>query len=86
MYSLKNITFIITMQAKIYKPTSTATQSAPNFNNKWVLEFINNSNSKVSLYFDLQDNAIIYAKLHNLDYELIKEQHRKLIKKQYLPN
>ena len=83
--SLKNITFIITMQAIIYKPTSTAMQSAPNFNNKWILKFIDNSNSKVMLYFDSQDHAIRHAKLHNLNYELIKEHHRKLVKKQYIP-
>ncbi len=74
------------MQAIIYQPTSTAMQSAPNFNNKWLLEFIDNSNAKVRLYFDSQDHAVRHAKVLNLNFELIAPHHRKLVKKQYLPN
>jgi hypothetical protein len=74
------------MQAIIYQPTKTAMQSAPIKDRKWLLEFrsynikqlnsnlinINNFQTQNKLYFNSKDQAIEYAKMHQLDFDLIE--------------
>ncbi len=42
--------------------------------------------SEVKLKFSTKDQAIIYAKKYNIDYNLIEPKKRKIIKKSYSDN
>ena len=80
--------------AKIYKPAKTAMQSGRGKTKSWVLEHPRASKvtpeplmgwqasadttRQVRLYFDSSDAAIVYCKAHNIAYELVKPNQRKL--------
>ena len=68
---------------------------------KWVLEYINDDNtinplmgwesttntlSEIKLYFDDKDQAINYANRNKIDYVLIDNKNRTLVKKSYTDN
>ena len=68
---------------------------------KWIIEFITNDKSinplmgwessddtysELNLEFSSKELAINYAKKNNIDYELIEEKNRKIVKKSYADN
>tara|TARA_Y100000590_G_scaffold281986_1_gene317187 strand:+ start:242 stop:529 length:288 start_codon:yes stop_codon:yes gene_type:complete len=88
-------------KALIYKPSKTAMQSGKRNTKNWVLEFETKDTgvdplmgwetsvdtmSEVKLKFSTKDQAIIYAKKYNIDYNLIEPKKRKIIKKSYSDN
>ena len=88
-------------KAKIYKPSKTAMQSGIKKFDKWIIEFITNDKSinplmgwessddtysELNLEFSSKELAINYAKKNNIDYELIEEKNRKIVKKSYADN
>ncbi len=88
-------------KAKIYKPTKTAMQSGLKKFDKWILEYFSekpgvnplmgwesskDTYSELRLEFSSKDLAIEYAKKNNINFELIKPQNRKIIKKSYADN
>ena len=88
-------------KAKIFKPTKTAMQSGPGKIDKWVLEYITEQNSinplmgwesstntlnELKLEFASKDKAIEYAKKNKINFEIIDEKKRKIVKKSYANN
>ena len=88
-------------KAKIYKPSKTAMQSGTRNTKKWLLEFdtknkgINplmgwetseDTMSEIKLEFDTKEQAINFARKNNIDYYVLEDQKRKLIKKSYSDN
>jgi hypothetical protein len=90
------------MQARIYLPTKTTTQSGES-TKKWVLEYIlepgarivnnvmgwtssSDMNQECLLKFSTQKQAESYAKKNNITYELIEPTTRKIKKKSYADN
>ena len=88
-------------KAKIYKPSKTAMQSGIKKFDKWVIEFISekpginplmgwesstDTSSELKLEFSSKDLAIEYAKKNKINYELIEQKKRKIIKKSYADN
>ena len=88
-------------KAKIYKPTKTAMQSGMRNTKNWLLEFdtlntgINplmgwesstDTLSELSLEFSSKDKAIEYAKKNKIEFEIIEENKRKIVKKSYSDN
>ena len=88
-------------KAKIYIPTKTAMQSGRIKSKKWILEFETEENavyplmgweassdtmSEVKLEFPTKEQAIEYARKNNIDFTLINQKKRKLIKKSYSDN
>ena len=88
-------------KAKIYKPSKTAMQSGIKKFDKWVIEFISekpginplmgwesstDTSSELKLEFSSKDLAIEYAKKNKINYELIEQKIRKIIKKSYADN
>ena len=88
-------------KAKIFKPTKTAMQSGPGKTDKWILEFITeqtginplmgwesstNTLSELKLEFTSKDKAIDYAKKNKIDFEVLDEKNRKIVKKSYANN
>ena len=88
-------------KAKIYKPTKTAMQSGKRNEKNWFLEFDTlstgisplmgwessiDTNSEIILNFSSKENAIAYAKKNQIDYDLKRDQKRKIIKKSYADN
>ena len=88
-------------KAKIYKPSKTVMQSGTRNSKKWLLEFdtknkgINplmgwetseDTMSEIKLEFDTKEQAINYARKNNIDYYVLEDQKRKLIKKSYSDN
>ena len=88
-------------KAKIYIPTKTAMQSGRIKSKKWILEFETEENavyplmgwesssdtmSEVKLEFPTKEQAIEYAKKNNIDFTLIDQKKRKLVKKSYSDN
>ena len=76
-------------------------QSGKRASKKWLLEFetlnsgisplmgwesSKDTMSEVKLEFNTEEQAINYAKKNNINYNLIKPQKRKLIKKSYTDN
>ncbi len=76
-------------------------QSGNAKNNKWILEFITEDPTKnplmgwesssdtlteLKLEFSSKNNAIDYAKKNKIDFEIIDEKKRKIIKKSYSDN
>ena len=88
--------------AKIYRPTKTAMQSGRGKTKSWVLEHPRASKvtpeplmgwqasadtaRQVRLYFDSSDAAIDYCKTHNIAFELVNSNQRKLRIKAYADN
>ena len=88
-------------KAKIFKPTKTAMQSGLAKSEKWVVEYIvdqpginplmgwessTDTLSELKLEFSSKDLAIEYAKKNNIEFEVIEEKKRKIIKKSYSDN
>ena len=89
------------VKAKIYKPTKTATQSGYGKTKKWVLEYLADDNSinplmgwssssntlsEVKLYFDSKDQAVEYANKNNIEFMIIDNNKRSVVKKSYTDN
>ena len=90
------------MKAKIYKPAKTAMQSGRAKYNKWVLKFSNQKNqlkdtmmgwnggsstvSQIELKFSTKEEAVNYAQVNNIDYEVLETSERKVITKSYADN
>ena len=88
-------------KAKIYKPSKTAMQSGTKKYDKWIVEFISDkpginplmgwesstdTYSELNLEFKSKELAIEYAKKNNIDYEVVENKLRKIIKKSYSDN
>ncbi len=88
-------------KAKIYKPSKTAMQSGLKKFDKWIIEFITDdpginplmgwesstdTYSELKLEFQNQELAIEYAKKNKIDFELIEDKPRKIVKKSYADN
>ena len=90
------------MKAKIYKPAKTAMQSGRAKYNKWVLKFLDQKNqlkdtmmgwnggsstvSQIELKFSTKEEAVNYAQINNIDYEVLETSERKVITKSYADN
>ena len=88
-------------KAKIFKPSKTAMQSGLAKSDKWVIEYITeepgvnplmgwesstDTLSELKLEFSSKEKAIGYAKKNKIEYEVIEEKKRKIIKKSYSDN
>ena len=88
-------------KAKIYKPSKTAMQSGLKKFDKWIIEFITDepginplmgwesstdTYSELKLEFQNKELAIDYAKKNKIDFELIEDKPRKIVKKSYADN
>ena len=88
-------------KAKIFKPTKTAMQSGLAKSDKWVIEYIvdqpgvnplmgwessTDSFSELNLEFSSKDKAIEYAKKNKIEFEIVEENKRKVVKKSYSDN
>ena len=88
-------------KARIYKPSKTAMQSGLKKFDKWIIEFITDdpginplmgwesstdTYSELKLEFQNQELAIEYAKKNKIDFELIEDKPRKIVKKSYADN
>ena len=88
-------------KAIIYIPNKSPMQSGLAKINKWILEFktkdpttnplmgwesSSDTLSEVKLEFSSKELAIKYAKKMKIDYEIIEQKKRKLIKKSYANN
>ena len=88
-------------KAKIFKPSKTAMQSGLAKSDKWIIEYITeepgvnplmgwesstDTLSELKLEFSSKEKAIIYAKKNKIEYEVIEEKKRKIIKKSYSDN
>ena len=88
-------------KVKIFKPSKTATQSGLGKINNWMLEFITDKPginplmgwesstdtfSEVKLEFSSKEKAIEYAKKNKIEFEVVDEKKRKVVKKSYSDN
>ena len=88
-------------KVKIFKPSKTAMQSGFANLDKWVIEYITDNPginplmgwesstdtlSELKLEFSSKEKAIEYAKKNKIEYEIIEEKKRKIIKKSYSDN
>ncbi len=88
-------------KAKIFKPTKTAMQSGLAKTGKWVIEYIvdqpgvnplmgwessTDTLSELKLEFSSMENAIEYAKKNKIEFEVVEENKRKIVKKSYSDN
>ena len=88
-------------KAKIFKPTKTAMQSGLAKSDKWVIEYIVDQSginplmgwesstdtlSELNLEFSSKDKAIEYAKKNKIEFEIVEENKRKIVKKSYSDN
>ena len=88
-------------KAKIFRPTKTAMQSGLAKSDKWVIEYIvdqpgisplmglessTDTLSELSLEFSSKDKAIEYAKKNKIEFEIVEENKRKVVKKSYSDN
>ena len=88
-------------KAKIFKPTKTAMQSGIAKTSKWVFEYIvdqpgvnplmgwessTDTLSELKLEFSSMENAIEYAKKNKIEFEVVEENKRKIVKKSYSDN
>jgi hypothetical protein len=90
------------MSAKIYRPARTAMQSGQASTHDWVLVFEDTDsrfkdplmgwtgstdmNQEVKLKFHTKEEAIRFAEEHNMVYEVIEPQERKVKPKSYADN
>jgi NADH dehydrogenase (ubiquinone) Fe-S protein 4 len=85
----------------IYKPAKTSMQSGLANTKKWFLEYLvektginplmgwessTDTMSELKLEFSSKEKAIGYAKKNKIEYEIIEEKKRKIIKKSYSDN
>jgi len=88
-------------KAKIFKPTKTVMQSGLAKSDRWVIEYIvdqpginplmgwessTDTLSELKLEFTSKEKAIEYAKKNKIEFEIIEEKKRKIIKKSYSDN
>ena len=88
-------------KAKIFKPTKTAMQSGFAKSEKWVIEYIldqtginplmgwessTDTLSELNLEFSSKDKAIEYAKKNKIEFEIVEENKRRVVKKSYSDN
>jgi len=88
-------------KAKIFKPSKTAMQSGLAKSDKWVIEYITDEPginplmgwesstdtlSELNLEFSSKDKAIEYAKKNKIEFEILEENKRKVVKKSYSDN
>ena len=88
-------------RANIYKPTKTAMQSGFAKSEKWVIEYIldqtginplmgwessTDTLSELNLEFSSKDKAIEYAKKNKIEFEIVEENKRRVVKKSYSDN
>ena len=88
-------------KAKIFKPTKNAMQSGLAKSDRWVIEYIidqpginplmgwessTDTLSELKLEFSSKEKAIEYAKKNKIEFEIIEEKIRKIIKKSYSDN
>jgi hypothetical protein len=88
-------------KAKIYIPTKNSMQSGLGKLDKWVLRFETKNSgtnplmgwetstdtlSELNLEFATKELAIEYSKKNKIDYEVIEQQKRKIVKKSYADN
>jgi hypothetical protein len=88
-------------KAKIYIPNKNPMQSGTGKTDKWILEFetkdpTNNplmgwesssdTYTELKLEFSTKDLAINYAKKNKIDFEIIEQRIRKVVKKSYADN
>ena len=88
-------------KAKIFKPSKTAMQSGIAKTDKWIIEYITDEPGinplmgwesstdtlgELKLEFSSKEKAIVYAKKNKIEYEVIEEKKRKIIKKSYSDN
>ena len=86
---------------KIFKPSKTAMQSGLGKSEKWIIEYVTEDSginplmgwesssdtlTELKLEFSSKDKAIDYAKKNKIDFEVIDEKKRKVIKKSYSDN
>jgi hypothetical protein len=90
------------MLARIYRPAKTAMQSGRAKTFEWVLEFepasarkvdplmgwtsSDDMNSEIRLTFGSREEAVAYAQLHEIPFQVIEPQDRKQIIKAYADN
>ena len=89
------------MPLKIFKPSKTAMQSGLGKSEKWIIEYVTEDSginplmgwesssdtlTELKLEFSSKDKAIDYAKKNKIDFEVIDEKKRKVIKKSYSDN
>lgn len=90
------------MFAKIYQPNPSAMTSGRAKSNHWLLEFVSkgptvidpltgntrsvNPRSQIELKFDTQEEAVAYAKAHNIPHRVIEAQKMKRIPRSYSDN
>tara|TARA_B100001996_G_scaffold203064_1_gene155507 strand:+ start:160 stop:441 length:282 start_codon:yes stop_codon:yes gene_type:complete len=88
-------------KAKIFKPSKTAMQSGFANSEKWVIEYITeqpginplmgwesstDTLTELKLEFSSKDKAVEFAKKNKIEFEIIEEKKRKIIKKSYSDN
>ena len=88
-------------RAKIYIPTKTALQSGKGKIKNWILKFKTKDTKtnplmgwesgedtlkEVILEFPSKDKAIEYAKKNKIEFEIVEENKRKIVKKSYSDN
>jgi hypothetical protein len=90
------------MFAKIYQPNPSAMTSGRAKSNHWLLEFVSkgptvidpltgntrsvNPRSQIELKFDTQEEAVAYAKAHNIPHRVIESKKMKRIPRSYSDN
>jgi hypothetical protein len=90
------------MLAKIYRPAKTAMQSGKAATKRWRLEFASNiaprtealmgwlssadPSGQVKLFFDTKDEAIAFARAHNIPHQVIEPEEPKRLIKAYSDN
>ena len=89
------------IKAKIYIPTKNSMQSGLGKADKWLIKFetenagvnplmgwetSSNTLSELNLEFATKELAIEYSKKNKIDYEVIEQQKRKIVKKSYADN
>ena len=88
-------------KAKIYKPSKTAMQSGLKKFDKWIIEFIteqpginplmgwessSDTYGELNLEFETKDLAVSYAKKNKIEFEIVEENKRRIVKKSYSDN
>ena len=88
-------------KAKIFKPSKTAMQSGLGKTDKWIIEYITEQTginplmgwesstdtlSELKLEFSSKEKAIEYARKNKIDFEVLDEKKRKIVKKSYANN
>ena len=88
-------------KAKIFKPSKTVMQSGLGNNDKWIIQYITkdpginplmgwesstDTLSELKLEFSSKELAIEYAKKNKIEFEIIEERKRKVVKKSYSDN